>query len=119
MQNLISFFEIPCENFDRAVKFYSEIFSYKFEICDCETEKMAFFSNGEGAISCSKDFKPSKDGVLIHFNVANLDNMIAQIEKCGGKIIIPKTKIIAEGRGWFATFSDTEGNTLGIYEPLK
>jgi len=119
MKNLIAFFEIPAENFERAVKFYESVLGVQLYAMDCKTEKMAFFpeESGQcpGAISWSKDFCPSKDGVLIHFQVENMETAMTAIEKNGGKITRPKTKIEAEGRGYFALFIDSEGNRVGLY----
>ena len=120
MKNLVTFFEIPAENFERAVKFYETVLGIPLDaICDCGTEKMAFFpdENGQcpGAISWAEDFRPSKDGVLIHLQVENLETAMTTLEKTGGKITRPKTKIEAEGRGYFALFIDSEGNRLGLY----
>jgi len=119
MKNLVAFFEIPAENIERAVRFYESVLGVQLGItCDCETEKMAFFPevNGlSGAISWIKDFYPSKDGVLIHFRVENMETAMAAIEKNGGKIIRPKTKIEAENWGYFALFIDSEGNRVGLY----
>ena len=39
-----------------------------------------------------------------------------QVLDKGGKIIIPKTKIEAENKGYFAVLEDSEGNHVGIYE---
>ena len=119
MKNLIAFFEIPAENFERAVKFYESILGIQLVTMDCDTEKMAFFPEENdqcpGAISWAKDFHPSKDGVLIHFQVENMETAMVAIEKNGGKIIHQKTKIEAEDRGYFALFIDSEGNRLGLY----
>jgi len=120
MKNLVAFFEIPATNFERAVKFYETVLNIQLDgLCDCGTEKMAFFpeEGGQcpGAISWAADLHPSKDGVLIHLQVENLEAAIAAIEKAGGKIIRPKTKIEAEGRGYFALFIDSERNRVGIY----
>jgi len=118
MKNLIAFFEIPAENFERAVKFYEAVLNVKLSaVCDCETEKMAFFPESDlpGAISFAKDFHPSKDGVLIHFQVEDMEKTISTIEKNGGKITRPKTKIEAEGWEYFALFVDSEGNRVGLY----
>ena len=119
MKKLVAFFEIPAENFERAVKFYESILDIQLNVsCDCETEKMAFFPVEDGlpgAVSWTKDFRPSKDGVLIHLQVENMETAIAAIEKNGGKIARPKTKIEAEGWGYFALFIDSEGNRLGLY----
>ena len=61
------------------------------------------------------DFLPSEKGVLIHFNVDEIEPILETILKKGGKVVIPRTKIEAEGRGYFAVFVDTEGNRVGIY----
>jgi predicted enzyme related to lactoylglutathione lyase len=119
MKNLVAFFEIPVEDFGQAVKFYETVLGVELDVFDCETEKMAFFpeENGTcpGAISWAKDFRPSKDGVLIHFQVENMETTMTAIEKNGGRITRPKTKIEAEGRGYFSLFIDSEGNRLGLY----
>lgn len=120
MKQLISFFEIPCTDFQRAVKFYKDILGLQMAVFDEESEKMACFPESEynvgGAISFSKELKPSSDGVLISFYAGNdLNEVLAKAEKFGGKIIKSKTKIEAEGKGYFAMISDSEGNTVGLY----
>jgi predicted enzyme related to lactoylglutathione lyase len=44
-----------------------------------------------------------------------METAMTSIEKNGGKITRPKTKIEAEGRGYFALFIDNEGNKVGLY----
>ena len=119
MKNLVAFFEIPADNFERTVKFYETVLGVSLYVMECETEKMAFFpeENGvcPGAVSWAKDFRPSKDGVLIHFQVENMETAMNAIEKNGGTITRPKTKIEVEGRGFFSLFIDSEGNRVGLY----
>jgi predicted enzyme related to lactoylglutathione lyase len=116
MQKLISWVEIPATDFERAVKFYSAVFNLKLGIVDFGEEKMACFPGGEGAISFAPNFKPSENGTLVSLNAENkIDEKIKTIEKLGGNIIIQKTKIKAEGRGYFAIFIDCEGNKIGLY----
>jgi len=116
MKNIIFWVEIPTVNFDRAVDFYSLLLEVKLEKLDCGIEKMACLPNDAGAIFYSPDYKPSKDGVLVSLNAGNdLDGWMKKVEENGGKITLPKTKIEAEGRGWFALFIDTEGNRLSLY----
>jgi uncharacterized protein len=115
-QKMISWVEIPAADFKRAVNFYSKVLNTEFNILDCEGEKMACFPTGEGAISYSKGFNPSKDGVLVSFNTEDdLEGTIERITQNGGSIHTPKTKIEAEGRGYFALFIDSEGNKVGLY----
>lgn len=116
MSKLIAWVEIPAAEMERAVNFYNAVFGLSMNILDFGKEKMACFPNDEGAISFAEGFTPSQNGVLVSFNTGdNLDDTIARISESGGQIIIEKTKIEAEGRGFFATFIDTEGNRVGLY----
>jgi uncharacterized protein len=115
MDRLISWVEIPAEDFDRAVNFYNAILGLKMKKEDFGHEKMAFFPNGEGAIFSKEGFKPSKDGVIINFYVGNkLDETIEKVTDNGGTIVKGRTKIEAEGQEYFALFIDSEGNKLGL-----
>lgn len=118
MKKLIAFFEIPAADFRRAVDFYETILNVKLDVFECETEKMAcFLEQGEvaGAISYAADFHPSADGVLIHFYCENLEQTLRKVVEKGGSIVIPITKIEAEGKGYFTVFADCEGNHVGLY----
>lgn len=120
MKKLISFFEIPASNFSRAVKFYEAIFGIEMTVMECDTEKMAFFmeegtEQSVGAISFAEGFLPSERGVLIHFNCEDITATSTLVEQNGGKIVIPRTKIQAEDRGYFCVFTDSEGNNIGLY----
>lgn len=118
MKNLIAFFEIPVTDFYQSVNFYQAIFGVKLMVAEYSNEKMAcFVQDGQtvGAISYAPDFKPSEHGVLIHFNCEDIDWSIQQVLKQGGSIAIPKTKIQAEGKEYFAVFTDPAGNRIGLY----
>lgn len=119
MKRLVAFFEIPAINFERAIQFYESVLNLTLNTMDFGQEKMAFFPKEAGkcvgAISYTPDFKPSKDGVLISFSVENIENTLNNIERSGGEIVISKTKIEAENNGYFAVFTDSEGNKLGLY----
>ena len=119
MKKLISWVDIPTENFERGVNFYNEVFKLQLEPIDCGNEKMACLPNGEGSVAWAPDFKPSENGVLVSFAVPDtIEETIKRIEKNNGKITIQKTKIEAEGMGYFAVFIDSEGNKVGLYEEL-
>ena len=119
MKKLVSFFEIPTADFGRAVKFYEKVLNQELSVMECESEKMALFPDEDGlapgAISWAADFLPAKNGVLVHLNVDDMDATLALIKANGGSIVREKTKIESEDRGYFAMFSDSEGNTLGLY----
>lgn len=116
MVNIKTWVEIPAINFDRAVAFYSHILNIQLEGMDFGQEKMACLPDDAGAISQAPDFKPSADGVLLSFYISgDLDEGLKRVEAAGGRVLIPKTKIEAEGRGHFAVFADSEGNRLGFF----
>ena len=117
MEKLVSWVEIPANDFNRAVKFFNTVLKTELNVIDCgESEKMACFATGEGAVSQAPGFKPSENGTLVSLNAGNdLDGAIERVQQNGGKIVTPKTKIDAEGRGYFALFIDCEGNKVGLY----
>lgn len=116
MKNLAPWISIPAIDFQRAVEFYNRVLEIELQVVDCGEEKMACFPSGEGAVALAPGFKPSQDGVLVSLNVgADLDATMDRVEQNGGKIVHPKTKIEAEGRGYFSLFIDCEGNKLGLY----
>lgn len=122
MKRLVSFFEIPSADFGRAVKFYEAVLNLKLSIFECKEEKMAFFpeEDGEmtGAVSYASDFLPSDKGVLVHFRSDNMEAALRSVVENGGTIVRPKTKIESDECGYFALFTDSEGNRLGLYSGL-
>lgn len=117
MRKLISWVEIPATDIGRAAEFYGKVLNIEMTVMDFGKEKMACFPNGEGSISQAPDFSPSKNGVLVSFDTEkSLDNALKIATENGGEIVQTKTKIEAEGRGYFALIVDTEGNKVGLYE---
>ncbi len=120
MEKLIAWVEIPTADFKRAVKFYNSVFKMELTVIDCGEldEKMACFPTGEGAIYYSPNFKPAENNsVIVSFNVPDsIEKTISRIEKENGKVVIPKTKIQSEEKGYFAVCTDSEGNRIGLYE---
>lgn len=116
MNKLIAWVEIPTKNFKRAVSFYSKVLNVDIEGMDFGTEKMALLPNGEGAIVEAEGYTPSGQGVMVSLNVPDsMEATLERIEANGGEILKGKTKIEAEGKGYFAIFHDCEGNRLGFY----
>ncbi len=98
MKKIIAFFEIPATDFRRAVDFYETVLGVQLPTFECETEKMACFTEeGEtvGAISYASnfDFLPSTHGVLIHFNCEDIEQTLEKVLLKGGKVVIPKQRL--------------------------
>jgi predicted enzyme related to lactoylglutathione lyase len=58
---------------------------------------------------------PSMDGTIVYLNAGdNLQSTLDKVRLNGGKVVVPKTQISPE-IGFFAMFTDTEGNKLGLH----
>lgn len=119
MKNLISIVEIPTIDFSRAVGFYQAILGVSIEEADMGGVQMGVFpSDGETvnvALIRGDDYKPSTDGAIVYLNAGDdLQIILDKIKPNGGKVVVPKTEISPE-MGFFAMFTDTEGNKLGLH----
>ncbi len=115
----INWFEIPVKDFTRAKSFYSQIFDYEMPEFIIGDEKMGILPHEKdgigGAIIETTEFKPSNNGCRVYLNGGDdLSIVLARVEKAGGNILLPKTHISDE-IGYFATFIDTEGNTISLH----
>ena len=117
--NPVVYFEIQVIDIDRATKFYSTVFNFKFDTTIIDNNKMALFpfteekSGISGALAKGEIYKPTKDGVLIYFNTVNIDETLRLANANGGQILYPKTD---NGIGLVAEFEDTEGNRIALYQ---
>ena len=120
-KNTINWFEIPVLDFERAKKFYQEVFDYEMQEMEIINARMGFLpydQNGGGvggAIVKGDGFKPDSNGVKIYFDCGDdLNPMLDRIKKAGGKEKSGKT-LISEEIGYYATFIDPEGNHLSLF----
>ncbi|GAB2814639.1 VOC family protein [Ferruginibacter profundus] len=120
-ENALNWFEIPVADISRATKFYETIFGIQLQQAEMMGMKMAFFPsedmNGKvsGGLVQGPMHTPSADGTKVYLNGnPDLSNVLAKIDKAGGKILMPKTKITDE-IGYMAHFTDTEGNTVALH----
>ena len=119
MKNLISIVEIPTEDFSRAMAFYRAVLDINIEVTEMDGVKMGLFPNASESVFVQlingSDYKPSTHGTVVYLNGGDdLQKIADKIEANGGKIVVPKTEIGPE-MGFFAIFTDTEGNKLGLH----
>ena len=118
----INWFEIPVSDFDRAKKFYQQIFDYEMPENTMDGARMGFllydFQNGGrcGAIVHNpKFYTPSENGSLIYLNCEpDLSVVLGRVENAGGTIIKPKS-LVAENLGYWALIRDSEGNRVALH----
>jgi len=121
--NPVVYFEIPVTDIERATKFYSSVFNFKFEKETIDKNEMALFPFTEdnlgisGALAKGEIYKPTKDGVVIYFKTDNIDQTLLLATKNGGQILYPKT---SNGDiGFVAEFEDSEGNRIALHQSAK
>lgn len=122
--NVLTWFEIPVSDIDRAKKFYETILDIEMVKKFDGPNEAVFFpydpqvvqaTSGRvtGVLSKSKENKPSNSGTVVYINASpRIQTVLDKVEQAGGKIITPKIKIKP---GYIATIQDTEGNTIGLH----
>ncbi|MCC6962577.1 MAG: VOC family protein [candidate division Zixibacteria bacterium] len=118
-RNAINWFEIPANNFQRAVKFYETILGSSLHTSNMGGCDMAFLPADEGkvggAVIQHGEVKPSGQGTRVYLNCnPDLAPILARVEAAGGKVEVPKTQITPE-IGFFAFVIDSEGNRVGLH----
>ena len=117
-------FEIPASNVGRAKKFYGSIFGWKTEnypamdytiLHTVETDRKTMKPKQPGAINggMMKRMGAIKAPVVT-INVADIDKAMQKVTKAGGKVVMPKQKVME--MGWNAYVMDTEGNVIGVWQ---
>ncbi|MGD9688844.1 MAG: VOC family protein [Phycisphaerales bacterium] len=117
-------FEIGCQNAESSRKFYAEVFGWNFEAFGQAQMVTNVGPSHDGSppktpgigghVNCLGH--PPHQYVTFYIQVDDLKATLAEIEKRGGKTIIPPQDI--PNMGSFAWFADPEGNTLGLWRSL-
>ena len=124
--NIITWFEIPVIDTERAKRFYETILDIQMQtLTVAETnEELTFFpynpeviqaTSGRvtGALVKSENRKPSDKGTTVYINASpDIQMVLDKVTAAGGKIIVSKKQIRA---GFIAMILDTEGNSIGLH----
>jgi predicted enzyme related to lactoylglutathione lyase len=120
MNKVFAWVEIPVQDIERAASFYGQLFDLELTITDQPPRRTAvlYFEPNKvgGSLLQAPGFEPGNQGTHVYLNAGRGDELEAMIERVGalgGEIIIPATLMGDDGR--FATFKDTEGNTLSLF----
>lgn len=123
MNNPISYCEIPVNDIDRAMEFYSMVFEFEFEKQSIDGNEMALFpytagtEGATGALAKGDSYKPSLDGSRIYFSTLDIDSTLSRATKGGGRVLYPKTDV--GDYGFVAEFEDSEGNRIAVQMKKK
>ncbi|RVU37121.1 VOC family protein [Rheinheimera riviphila] len=120
--NPAMYFEIPVTDMTRAMAFYEKVFGFDFQLEQIHHNQMAlmhFDLNGSGisgALAMGEIYKPSLHGTLIYLHAESIDSTLTSAQLAGAKVLFPKTK--AGEYAYVAEIEDSEGNRIGLIEPL-
>ena len=121
MASAVNWFQIPASDITRAKAFYETICGFSLEKMEAPNMEMWAFPadrlSGEvgGAVVRAEGAIPSATGTAVFLNGnPDLQTVLDRVEGAGGKILMPKTPTSMDA-GYFAMFTDTEGNTVGLH----
>ncbi|WP_064574705.1 VOC family protein [Cupriavidus gilardii] len=120
MQNvLINWLEIPVVDMARAVQFYERVFETKLRRETMSEIDMAIFphSHSGGALVAGEGFKPSTEGSLPYLHTPALNDLLARVAGAGGKTVFGPMEL-PDDIGRIAHIIDSEGNKIGLHEPV-
>ncbi|SHM46505.1 hypothetical protein SAMN05444266_108172 [Chitinophaga jiangningensis] len=122
--NILTWFEIPAADLDRAKKFYETILDIQMEKRKDGDHESVFFpydpnvvqaTSGRvtGVLAKSERHTPSGEGTVVYINASpSIQAVIDRVADAGGKVLSPKIQIPA---GYIAIIQDSEGNKIGLH----
>lgn len=110
-------FEIPCDNPDRVIAFYKDVFGWTVQKWDGPMPYWLVTTGPEGepGINGGIMMKQHPQQPCVNtVGVENVDAAVATVTAKGGEIAVPKMAI--PGVGWLAYGKDPEGNIFGMMQ---
>ncbi|MFX1476524.1 MAG: VOC family protein [Promethearchaeota archaeon] len=110
-------FELNVKDVKKTIKFYEEVFGWKFEKWSGPMDYWLIMTGNESEPGIDGGLGNAEEGfpkVTNTIDVENIDDIIKKIKDKGGEIIRPKHVVL--GVGWLAYFKDTEGIVTGIMQ---
>lgn len=107
-------FEIPADDVERVIKFYSGMFGWEIK----QLPGMDYWmvsTTGTMAIG-GGIMKRRQPGQMVtnYIDVPSVEDYSAKVKKLGGKVLVTKTAV--PGMGYFAVCMDTENNLFGLWQ---
>jgi predicted enzyme related to lactoylglutathione lyase len=110
-------FDVPVEDPERAIKFYSAVFGWKFDKWEGPLDYWLITTGPDEEPGINGGMGRRKDPHECPINtvgVPSVDEYLDKITAAGGQILMPKMAI--PGVGWYAACKDTEGNVFSLME---
>jgi predicted enzyme related to lactoylglutathione lyase len=128
MDHTVVHFEIPADDPERAAKFYRDLFGWDIQKFDGPTGGGPMEYWMVQTVPTDEKGMPARPGVngglmrrmmpgqapVNYISVPSVDEFSRKAEKLGAKPLVPKRPVT--GMGWFAQFTDPEGNAFAIWQ---
>lgn len=126
--NPVVHFEMPADDRKRMAEFYAKVFGWKYQMLGPEMNDYVTVETTESG----KDGRPSQPGSInggfyprdkalpdshpsFVIGVEDIHEHCKKVEEAGGTII--SKPMMIPGVGWYASFTDTEGNKVSMLQP--
>ena len=111
MQGNIVHFELNAKDANRAKRFYTGLFGWKYKDSDIPGIEYYIIDGATpgGAINPMQE----EPGPVIYFDTEDIDASIAKVRELGGT---SDDKQAIPSQGWFAACVDTEGNRFSFFQ---
>jgi uncharacterized protein len=110
----ITHIDIPVDDMDRATNFYNKVLGWQI----AEAPGYEGYPMWQAPNEFSGGGFASRDGgfqnIRSYVEVDSIDDVIKKVTELGGAVVLEKTPI--SETSWYAAFTDTEGNQMGLYE---
>lgn len=103
--------EIFSTDLKASKKFYEDIFGWEVKT---ELEGIPDYATFMDTAEMGGGFSSEVEGILFYIEVDDIEKTLSNIEKAGGKIELPKTKISDE-IGFASIFTDPSGTRIGLW----
>jgi predicted enzyme related to lactoylglutathione lyase len=112
-ESLIAHVEIPTTNLEKSKEFYNKVLGWDFKPFG---HGYLLFNNHKGTMVGLRqvDEVAKGEATVFHVKIPDIDSILKKVKENGGAI--KRTKTVIPAMGWYALFTDPDGNTIGLYQ---
>jgi uncharacterized protein len=113
----LCWFDVPADDLERARKFYTALFGWRFGKFPAAVDEYWHIDTGGADTSPDGGLLPRMHPghtTTIYVSVPSVDKAMAKVRKLGGTVCKPKTAV--PHMGYFAICEDTEHNAFALWE---
>jgi uncharacterized protein len=120
-------FEIPYDDKQRASRFYQNVFGWEIEHMEGMDYSFAITTPTDEMMQCKQPgginggmYQRGDDGSktpVIVMQVDSCEQRLKDVQAAGGSVVVPLREV--GEMGLYAQVKDTEGNIVGLWQPLQ